>query len=45
MIYLDYELFWTECWVQHFAEKGGGHHEGHIHYDNHISGFYFPTMF
>jgi uncharacterized protein (TIGR02466 family) len=36
-----YELFWTEFWVQHFAEKGGGHHEGHIHYDNHVSGFYF----
>ena len=37
----NYELFWTEFWVQEFAEKGGGHHEGHIHYDNHISGFYF----
>jgi hypothetical protein len=37
----NYELFWTEFWVQHFAEKGGGHHEGHIHYDNHVSGFYF----
>jgi hypothetical protein len=37
----DYVLAWTEYWVQEFAEKGGGHHEGHIHYDNHISGFYF----
>jgi len=37
----DYELFWTEFWVQEFADKGGGHHDGHIHYDNHISGFYF----
>jgi len=37
----QYNLFWTEFWVQEFAEKGGGHHEGHIHYDNHISGFYF----
>jgi uncharacterized protein (TIGR02466 family) len=37
----DYELFWTEFWVQEFGEKGGGHHEGHVHYDNHISGFYF----
>jgi len=36
-----YELFCTEFWVQEFGEKGGGHHEGHIHYDNHISGFYF----
>ena len=37
----NYELFWTEFWVQEFGEKGGGHHEGHLHYDNHISGFYF----
>jgi len=36
-----YELFWTEFWVQEFSKLGGGHHEGHIHYDNHISGFYF----
>ena len=38
---VNYELFFTEFWVQEFAEKGGGHHEGHVHYDNHISGFYF----
>jgi uncharacterized protein (TIGR02466 family) len=37
----DYEVHWTELWVQEFAKNGGGHHEGHIHYDNHISGFYF----
>ena len=37
----SYDIHWTECWVQEFAKKGGGHHEGHIHYDNHISGFYF----
>jgi uncharacterized protein (TIGR02466 family) len=36
-----YELHYTEMWVQEFAKQGGGHHEGHIHYDNHISGFYF----
>ena len=36
-----YEIHWTEMWVQEFAKNGGGHHEGHIHYDNHISGFYF----
>jgi len=36
-----YELLWTELWAQEFSKKGGGHHEGHIHYDNHISGFYF----
>jgi len=37
----NYILKWTEFWVQEFSEKGGGHHEGHIHYDSHISGFYF----
>jgi len=37
----NYNLYLTELWVQEFAEQGGGHHEGHIHYDNHISGFYF----
>jgi len=37
----QYELMWTELWVQEFSKKGGGHHEGHVHYDNHISGFYF----
>jgi uncharacterized protein (TIGR02466 family) len=37
----NYELFWTEFWVQEFGDKGGGHHEGHIHCDSHISGFYF----
>ena len=28
-------------WVQEFAKNGSGHHEGHIHYNTHISGFYF----
>jgi len=37
----NHELFWTDMWVQEFAKNGGGHHEGHIHADNHISGFYF----
>ena len=37
----NYRLDWTEFWVQEFSKKGGGHHEGHIHYNNHISGFYF----
>jgi len=38
---VNHELFFTELWVQEFSEKGGGHHEGHIHSDNHMSGFYF----
>jgi uncharacterized protein (TIGR02466 family) len=30
-----------DCWVQEFNELGQGHHEGHIHWNNHVSGFYF----
>jgi uncharacterized protein (TIGR02466 family) len=37
----NHSIFWTEMWVQEFAKKGGGHHEGHIHNNTHISGFYF----
>jgi uncharacterized protein (TIGR02466 family) len=37
----NYSLFLTEMWVQEFAKHGGGHHSPHIHYDNHISGFYY----
>jgi uncharacterized protein (TIGR02466 family) len=37
----DYNLSFTEFWVQEFGKKGGGHHDTHTHYDNHISGFYF----
>ena len=36
-----YKMFFTEFWVQEFAKKGGGHHSTHVHWDNHISGFYF----
>ena len=37
----NYSLEYSEMWVQQFADKGGGHHEMHVHWDNHISGFYF----
>jgi len=37
----DYTMFFTEFWVQEFAKQGGGHHSTHVHWDNHISGFYF----
>jgi hypothetical protein len=37
----DYELKFTELWCQEFASKGGGHHDTHIHWNNHMSGFYF----
>jgi uncharacterized protein (TIGR02466 family) len=37
----DYDLKFTEMWCQEFANQGGGHHDTHIHWNNHISGFYF----
>jgi uncharacterized protein (TIGR02466 family) len=33
-------LYFTECWVQEFG-KIAGQHEPHIHWNNHVSGFYF----
>ena len=36
-----YTIFYTEFWVQEFAKQGCGHHSTHVHWDNHISGFYF----
>ena len=36
-----YTIFYTEFWVQEFSKQGGGHHSTHVHWDNHISGFYF----
>ena len=36
-----YTMFYTEFWVQEFSKNGGGHHDTHVHWDNHISGFYF----
>jgi uncharacterized protein (TIGR02466 family) len=36
----NHTLIFTEMWVQEFAKKGG-HHETHVHYNNHVSGFYF----
>lgn len=37
----DYFLATTEIWVQEFASLGGGNHSSHIHWNGHISGFYF----
>lgn len=37
----NYKTFITEAWVQEFAKDGGGHHAPHLHYNSHISGFYF----
>ena len=36
-----YQMYFTEFWVQEFSKNGGGHHSTHVHWDNHISGFYF----
>jgi len=37
----NFNFVLRECWVQEFNELGQGHHEGHIHWNNHVSGFYF----
>jgi len=31
----------SEMWVQEFSKKGGGHHSAHVHWNQHVSGFYF----
>jgi len=36
-----YTTLFTEMWVQEFAKKGGGNHSAHIHWNQHVSGFYF----
>jgi uncharacterized protein (TIGR02466 family) len=37
----QYIIFFSESWVQEFAKNGGGHHSAHIHYNQHVGGFYF----
>ena len=36
-----YTTLFSEMWVQEFSKKGGGHHNAHIHWNQHVSGFYF----
>ena len=36
-----YQTLFSELWVQEFSKKGGGHHSAHIHWNQHVSGFYF----
>ena len=36
-----YTTIFSEMCVQEFSKKGGGHHSAHIHYNQHVSGFYF----
>ena len=37
----QYTTLFSELWVQEFSKKGGGHHSAHIHWNQHVSGFYF----
>ena len=37
----QYVTMFSELWVQEFAKKGGGHHSAHVHWNQHVSGFYF----
>ena len=37
----QYNTMFSEMWVQEFAKKGGGHHSAHVHWNQHVSGFYF----
>ena len=37
----QYKTIFSEMWVQEFAKKGGGHHSAHVHWNQHVSGFYF----
>ena len=37
----NFFLATTDLWVQEFSSLGGGNHSPHIHWNGHISGFYF----
>jgi len=37
----QYALILSEMWVQEFSKKGAGYHSAHIHWNQHVSGFYF----
>ena len=37
----QYTTILSEMWVQEFSKNGGGHHSAHIHWNQHVSGFYF----
>jgi uncharacterized protein (TIGR02466 family) len=38
---VNHSLVTTELWVQEFSNLGGGHHSPHVHWNGHVSGFYF----
>jgi uncharacterized protein (TIGR02466 family) len=37
----NHTCVFTECWVQEFPKDGGGHHNSHVHPNNHVSGFLY----
>ena len=37
----DHTCVFTDCWVQEFPKDGGGHHNSHVHPNNHVSGFFY----
>ena len=37
----NHTCVYTECWVQEFPKSGGGHHNSHVHPNNHVSGFLY----
>ena len=37
----NHKLIYTEFWVQEFPKDGGGHHNTHIHSNNHVTGFFY----
>ena len=37
----NHSVHYTEMWVQEFSSKGGGHHNTHVHWNQHVTGFYF----
>ena len=37
----SYQTMFSELWVQEFSKNGGGHHSAHVHWNQHVSGFYF----
>jgi uncharacterized protein (TIGR02466 family) len=37
----EYQTMFSEMWVQEFSKNGGGHHSAHVHWNQHVSGFYF----
>ena len=37
----NHTCVFKECWVQEYPKDGGGHHNSHVHSNNHVSGFLY----